>query len=462
MLKKFRNRTLVLQTSLTSGIFIAALIIVYAVLLSNQAQEIEGMLKTINEQAFLIVQGGISADGEKLQASLKGTDKTDRSEPPSDQTVERSVQVQTSLTGRYFNAELAEDGSVQRIESSFSDESMCREIAEAVKKSGKNNGKISTDGADWQYQISQIGTISSIIEGKDGTDTISSQSNGTTSVVSCLDITESRQKMARLGILFLAVGSGGIAGIFMLSLYFTNHFLKPVQEAWEGQRRFVADASHELKTPISIINANVDVLLSSPKDTILSQKKWIDNICDGTERMRCLIEQMMSLSKTENGNSPIKKDRTDVSQVFLQTIRSMEINSRKKRLEIFENIPSGIIENTDEELVRQVLQALCENAVKYTPEDGKIRLSLCQDSGKTVFTIKNSGEAIPEKDLPHLFERFYRVDRSRGGKSKNFGLGLAIAKACAERLGGSLKAENGKDGLVTFTFLLNTNKKLTQ
>ncbi|BDR55935.1 sensor histidine kinase [Xylocopilactobacillus apis] len=436
MLKTFKKKILLLQISLISLVFLAALISIFTIFSHEQEKLIDKSMESIVSQATSSIQGSLPDPKENTQSN-------EISSFESSAVVEDSNNI-------FFNAKLNKDRTIKEMLAPFIKKNNYKKIVAAVKKDGHNKGKVVVNGHTWKYQISNASKPN--FSNENGQIAVSTEVDHNSLMLSCLDITANQELIKKTGLLFLYVGIVALLLILALSFYFTNLFFKPVKKTWESQQRFIADASHELKTPVSIINANVDVLLSEPENTIVSQEKWINNILHGTKRMEKLIERMLKLSRIESGELPIQNKEVNLSKILESEIDQMAAIITKKELQIDNQINSTVTVNTDEDLVQQIFQALLENAVKYTPKGGLIKLILNKSANGASFIVKNSGSPISSKDLSSLFERFYRVDQSREGKSNSFGMGLAIAKACADKLNGKLSAENGSDGLVTFIF----------
>ena len=181
-----------------------------------------------------------------------------------------------------------------------------------------------------------------------------------------LDVTMYKKTLFQLLTTLLSVGLIMLFAIFIISLYFANRVIKPISEAWERQKQFVADASHELKTPISIINANYDALLANQEETIKSQLKWLDNLKIGTNRMTKLINDLLSLAQMEDLSFVMQKVPFNMSSAVNEVILSMEAVMAEKDIELISSIKPDIIVKSDPERVKQVITILLDNAVKYT------------------------------------------------------------------------------------------------
>jgi len=269
-----------------------------------------------------------------------------------------------------------------------------------------------------------------------------------------LDVTAYNKRLFELLTTLLFVGLIMLFVVFIISLYFANRAIKPIAETWEKQKQFVADASHELKTPLSIINANYDALLANQEETIKSQLKWLGYIRIGTDRMTKLINDLLSLAKMDDVNLEIRKIPFNISNAIHDVMLSMEAVVIEKGIKLSHSIEPDIIVKGDSERVKQVVTILFDNAIKYTNENGQIDISLIKSKRQVIYSIKNSGKGIAKQDLPKVFDRFYRADPSRTHESGSYGLGLSIAKTIIDRLGGEIHVKSVEDEFTTFTFTL--------
>lgn len=215
--------------------------------------------------------------------------------------------------------------------------------------------------------------------------------------------------------------------VFFLTMLFTRRAIRPIQETIEQQRQFISDAGHELKTPLTIISANVDIL-----EDEIGDNKWLSYIRSQAERMRILIGNMMNLTKLEMEN--FKKDFASFSLSAAVAGAALPFESqafeqeKKLLLEIQENLQ--YFGNSDQ--MKQLVGIFIDNAIKYSDEHGEIRVTLQQVQNKKVLKIFNTGKGIPEEEKEKIFERFYRSDASRARATGGYGLGLSIAKRIAD------------------------------
>ena len=240
--------------------------------------------------------------------------------------------------------------------------------------------------------------------------------------------------------------------LLAVTVFLSRYVTRPVVQAWENQQRFIADASHELKTPLTAILADASILAREPDKTVREQQMWLDGISSEAERMRRLTEDMLSLAQADAGREAAPATvRVDLSQLVERACLQFEPAAFERGLVIEDGIEPGIEVMGSADRLEGMVKTLLENACKYGAGSGTpVTVGLRRQHGSALLSVGNGGDPIPPEDLPHVFERFYRSDKSRvqDGESLSFGLGLAIAKSTAELHKGSIKAESGAGGTV--------------
>lgn len=266
-----------------------------------------------------------------------------------------------------------------------------------------------------------------------------------------LDITSRQAILTNLIYTFLIVALVMLIIIFFISRFFANKSIQPIKEAFEKQKRFIGDASHELKTPLAVINTNVDVLLSNGEDSINSQSKWLHYIKSEIERMSKLTNDLLYL--TQMDYSDVKMIFTDfnISETVENVILTMEAVIFENNITLGYDIEPNLKTHGNSEQLQQVIMILLDNALKYTNTNGSVNMTLKKQHNNIVLSVTNTGEGIPEDHINKIFDRFYRVDKSRARKSGGYGLGLAIAKAIVEQHGGKIFAKSILNESTTFT-----------
>ena len=261
-----------------------------------------------------------------------------------------------------------------------------------------------------------------------------------------------RQMMAsylRIGLLSLLLLAGAS---FLLSLRVT----RPVERAWRQQRQFFSDASHELKTPLTVILSNAEMLETS--DLPERESRWRDNILSESRQMKTLVEEMLTLSRTEDAQRKPTVADVDLSDLSEDCALAFEPVAFEAGKPLSWDVTPALTVSGDGEKLRRLLSILLDNAAKYGAPGEGIVLSLRAERSQAILSVANGsgGHPIPPEELPRLFERFYRADASRGEQS-GFGLGLPIAQAIAKEHHGALRAESDEK-TTRFTFTLPLKK----
>lgn len=245
----------------------------------------------------------------------------------------------------------------------------------------------------------------------------------------------------------IALVSGTIIS-YIISKKLSNIIVKPVEETMEKQKQFISDASHELKTPLAVIEANVDVL-----ENKVGKNKWMEYIQSEITSMNKLINDLLFLAKTENIKTIKNKEQINISDEIKMVSSMFESVAYEKSVNIKYDIQEDIKVNVDKEDIKQITSILLDNAIKHTDSGNNVYVELKKEKGLNIIKIKNDGKPIPEEEQNKIFERFYRVDKSRNRSEKRYGLGLAIAKTIVEKYNGKIGV-NCNNGITEFKIVL--------
>ena len=242
--------------------------------------------------------------------------------------------------------------------------------------------------------------------------------------------------------------AGGIALIvlFFVAVFLSRRIIKPLEENDRRQKQFVSDAGHELKTPVSVISTNAELLSRQ-----LGANEWLDNIRYENERMGYLITQLLDLSRAENAQ--VQLEELDLSRLVTGEVLPFESVAFERGLSVRSQIDDGITLLGNRSQLSQLVSILLDNAIRHADGGNEIVLSLRRHGRYAVLAVENSGREIPQEQQARLFERFYRLDEARSSEGDHYGLGLAIAKAIAEAHGGSI-AVTCREGKVVFSVSL--------
>ena len=338
--------------------------------------------------------------------------------PPADE--KRDFQLST-----FYSVAVAEDGTVLAVDNGEKDvyaEDELIGIAEEVLEENRTGGR--------------IGSLSYVI----------SPRNGYT-LVAFMDNTMTESSLSMLLRNVLVVGSAAIVVLFFLSLFLSRRIIRPLEENDLKQKRFISDASHELKTPVAVIGANAELLSRE-----LGENEWLSNIQYENDRMGELVRQLLDLSRAENSEPVLEP--VDLSRIVTGEALAFESLAFDQGKTIRSDIGEEIRISGSQTQLAQLVSILLDNAVRHS-SGNEIELSLKQQGHAAVLSVSNDGAEIPPEKLDHLFDRFFRVDEARNSDGDHYGLGLSIAKAVAEKHGGRIEV-SCSNGRICFTVSLPT------
>lgn len=238
----------------------------------------------------------------------------------------------------------------------------------------------------------------------------------------------------------MIIGGATLLLFFGISVLLARWAVKPVAETWNRQKNFIEDASHELKTPLSVVMSSADMLIGHPDERGERAVQWTQNIKAEAVRMRALVEDMLSLARVENTSAPVQMETVNLSALVTDSALQLEATAYENGKSLEYDIIDGVCVCGSKPQLQQLIDNLLTNAIRYSSEKAKIRVALTRHNKKVLFVVENDGEPIPKDRLSHLFERFYRLDGARS--SGGCGLGLAIAKGVVERHHGKIWAES--------------------
>ena len=238
---------------------------------------------------------------------------------------------------------------------------------------------------------------------------------------------------------YVRVAAVALLVLLGVSILLSRWAIRPVEKSWRQQRQFLSDASHELKTPLTVILSNAELLEAAN----LTDKpaRWADNIHSEARQMKSLVEEMLTLARADNMVRTAVLTEVSLSDIAADCALAFEPVAFEAGKPLEYHLTENVMVLGDRDKLRQLVSVLLDNAIKYGADGGTITLSLQRTARQARLVVSNPGEPIPAEQLSHLFERFYRADASRGEKS-GFGLGLPIAQTIAQEHKGTLKAES--------------------
>lgn len=410
MIRILRKKFVLINMSLVFVVLLAVFAALYVTTASNQLQSAE---RGLNE---LLQQHG--SDLPELEVG--------KPNDPGDKFPQRSNELLAGFVVSIRNGETAVIESVHSV--TLSDET-AQTLAQLAQDSGKTVGLLRAYSL--RYSIEE--------------------NNGVTRIA-FLDASSDLATMAELIVSSLLVGLLALLAFFFVSLFLANLALKPVESAWNRQRQFVADASHELKTPLTVILANQKILLSHPERSIHDERQWIENTKSEGDRMKSLVEDLLFLAKSDDGNSKETLCEVNLSDLAQGSILSFASLAFESDITLNDNIQPNISLPGSEPKLRRLCGILLDNALKYANANGTVNLELRAEGSNALLSVHNTGAPIPETELPHLFERFYRVDRARS--AGGYGLGLSIAQSIVNAQGGKISVASAAGTGTTFLVTL--------
>ncbi len=297
-----------------------------------------------------------------------------------------------------------------------------------IHNQGKENGTLKIDDVSYRYVLQ------------------ATPSGGYQMVL--LSRTLELSMLSRMLILFVVLIVFGLACMAAISLLLANWTVRPIALAWEKQKQFVADASHELKTPLAVISANTEVILANPYDTVTEQSKWLNYIKSETIRMSKLVTNLLTVARMDHNKQAERTVLLNFYELVSNVCLVFEpiIYENGKTLNTV--LQRSVMLHGDEDNLKQLLSILLDNAVLHSTPCADITVTLSKDAqGKIRLAVANSAKDIPDEELAHLFDRFYRLDHE--GSPNGSGLGLSIARSIVRDMDGVLTAHS-ENGVVTF------------
>ena len=375
------------------------------------------------------------ADGEEVPqkpAGNAGDDMTgennDQQEPPEKPENDKEhFSVETPFETRYFTVTMDENGEVTDCDLDHIaavDEDTAEEYAQNV------SGKSGTTGfmGIYRYRVTKT---------EDGTKYV------------FLDCRREISNFQAVLITTVSVSGLGLAAVFVLVVIFSRMVFRPVEESIQKQKRFITDASHELKTPLTIIDANTEVM-----EMESGESQWTKSTRKQIQRLTGLVQQLVTLSRLDEEKGLQDIAEFDLSEAVSESVQPYGALAQTKEKHLTFNIEGGLMYTGDEKTIRQLSGILMDNAVKYSSGKGNIALTLKKKGKKILLEVYNDADGLPQGKLDVLFERFYRLDSSRNSGTGGSGIGLSVAQAIVQAHKGRITAENKTGNGLMITVLL--------
>lgn len=368
----------------------------------------------------------VENDGRFPDSFVHPDTPKEQEEPKKD---DRLLSPELPYESRYFSVVLNEDGNVVFCDTgkiAMINTETAIKYAKQVWESGKEKGII----GDYRYCINTT---------DEGTRVI------------FLDCRRNFNTFQSFIITGIGVSVAGLLAVLVLLILLSARIVKPFSENYEKQKRFITDAGHELKTPLTIIDADTEIL-----EMDYGENEWISDIQNQTKRLAELTNSLIFLAKMEEEQTKIPMLEFPISDMVEETVETFQALAKVQNKTLTSDIEPMLSLKGDEKAIRRLITILLDNAVKYSGEEGKISLTLKKQKNHIHLSVWNTTEQISKEQIAHLFDRFYRTDESRNSETGGYGLGLSIASATMRAHKGRISAEteDGKSLRITVVFAI--------
>lgn len=353
--------------------------------------------------------------------------ETPPAKPENDEKDKSRFSVETPFETRYFTVTVDENGEVtdcdlDRIAA------VDEETAEEYTQTAQQKNKTTEFQGIYRYRVTET---------EDGAKYV------------FLDCRREISNFRTVLVTTISVSLLGLAAVFVLVVIFSRMVFRPVEESIQKQKRFITDASHELKTPLTIIDANIEVM-----EMESGESQWTKSTRKQIQRLSGLVQQLVTLSRLDEEKGLEEKCEFNLSEAVSECVQPYESLAQTREKNLTLNIEEDITYTGDERSIRQLAGILMDNAVKYSSENGNITLTLKKKGKKIFLEVYNDADDLPQGKLDVLFERFYRLDSSRNSGTGGSGIGLSMAKAIVQAHKGKITAENKNGRGLTITVIL--------
>ena len=384
------------------------------------------MLDRADEMTALLEQNDGKCPEEPSWHEQDDTE-TPPAKPENDEKDKSRFSVETPFETRYFTVTVDENGEVtdcdlDRI--AAVDEETAEEYTQTAQQKNKTTG---FQGI-YRYRVTET---------EDGAKYV------------FLDCRREISNFRTVLVTTISVSLLGLAAVFVLVVIFSRMVFRPVEESIQKQKRFITDASHELKTPLTIIDANTEVM-----EMESGESQWTKSTRKQIQRLSGLVQQLVTLSRLDEEKGLEEKCEFNLSEAVSECVQPYESLAQTREKNLTLNIEEDITYTGDERSIRQLAGILMDNAVKYSSENGNITLTLKKKGKKIFLEVYNDADDLPQGKLDVLFERFYRLDSSRNSGTGGSGIGLSVAKAIVQAHKGKITAENKNGRGLTITVIL--------
>lgn len=365
--------------------------------------------------SLLAANGGVFPKGHQDQG-----ERPEEGVPPvlgkKDPFAPRILSPETPYESRFFSVVLGEDGQV--LETDMDQiAAVDREEAAAYAQGVAQSGRTAGFWGNYRYLLSQEEGVSRVI---------------------FLDCGRSLSSFRSTLLASVALSLLGLLAVLVLLLILSHRIVRPVAESYEKQKQFITDAGHELKTPMTIISADADLL-----EMECGENQWLTDIRRQAQRLTGLTNDLIYLSRMEEEQPKLQVIQFPLSDLAEEMAQSFAAPAQSQGKELEVSVQPMLSCTGDEKAIRQLISILLDNALKYSPQGGKLALKLEKQGRSVLLTVSNTTAQPMERDkLSHLFDRFYRTDQSRSSQTGGYGLGLSIARSIVLAHKGKIRAES--------------------
>ncbi|MDE7079458.1 MAG: HAMP domain-containing histidine kinase [Clostridia bacterium] len=257
-----------------------------------------------------------------------------------------------------------------------------------------------------------------------------------------IDYTDTYNTLLTMGITLICVALVGMSAVIGFYYIYSQKAIQPVKQSFERQQELIANASHELKTPLTIVRTNLELIGSDPSATVGDNAKWLESAEYQVGRMHSLILDMLDLTRIDATKAMVERPPIAINEIVEGMMLSFEATCYEKSIELSYASQDNIKVNADKAEIEKLISILLDNAIKYTPDNGSIKVEVQQQRKNAVLTFYNTGEGISQENIANIFDRFFKVDASHKETSNSFGLGLSIAKSIVQSLKGDIRCES--------------------
>lgn len=398
MLKRLRIKFIAVIMSIVTILFVVIFGLVLHLTMQNMERESVQMMRTMSFRP--------PADGASMHKPDKKPD---------------------NIRLPFFTVDISRDGEITAYGGDYfdlTDKEMLEKLVDAVNDRKKETGILQEYGL--RYLKKDMGRIKSIV---------------------FADISSEKAMIKGLITNMVVIGLIGYAVFFLISLLLAKWVTKPVEKTWNEQKQFIADASHELKTPLTVIMTNAE-MMSDKSYSESDRDGFTKNILSTSKRMRGLVESLLELARLDNNRAQIKLAEVDLSKLTNDSILPFEPLFYENDMELSADIDRDIKVSGDRDKLRQVVNILLDNALKYSDPADKVTVKLKRHSSECILSVSGLGTPLTKEDCENIFKRFYRVDQARND-GQSYGLGLSIADSIIKEHNGKIWAES-ENGYNTF------------